>query len=265
MITNTFSIFPGIGPRLEHYLWRLGVLTWDDFLRREHIPGFSPSRKPVLDEYVADALAQWESRNYHYFGRLLGTNGMWRLWETLSDDALFLDIETDGRKVAEGELTVVGFYSHGEYRAYINGQNLDCDSLQQEFDDARLLVTFSGNTFDIPYLKAYYPELAIDLPHIDLCPTGHKVGLKGGLKKVEKQIGISREDGIEGMGGYEAVLLWRAHQNNMAGALDTLVKYNREDTVNLLPLTRIICDKLKENSGIAGFLAARPALAATLL
>ncbi len=176
---------------------------------------------------------------------------MWRLWETLSEDALFLDIETDGRKVAEGELTVVGFYSHGEYRAYINGQNLDCDSLQQEFDDARLLVTFSGNTFDIPYLKAYYPELAIDLPHIDLCPTGHKVGLKGGLKKVEKEIGIRREDGIEGMGGYEAVLLWRAHQNNMAGALDTLVKYNREDTVNLLPLTRIICDKLKENSGIA--------------
>ena len=74
MITNTFSIFPGIGPRLEHYLWRLGVLTWTDFLHRENIPGFSPSRKPVLDEYISDALAQWESNNYHYFGRLLGTS-----------------------------------------------------------------------------------------------------------------------------------------------------------------------------------------------
>jgi len=250
MIKNTFQIFPGIGPRMERYLWRLGIFTWEAFLGADRIPGFSKTRKALLDNYVETARSEWDSGNVRYFKHLLGSGGMWRLWDELHENALYLDIETDGRNAADGVLTVAGFYSHGEYRPYIHGQNLCEDALQQEFEDAGLLVTFSGASFDIPYLCKFYPGLIIDLPHIDLCPTGHKVGLKGGLKKVEKLVGIGRAGELDGMTGYEAVLLWERYMKGTAAALDTLVSYNREDTVNLHPLAGLICERLRMESGL---------------
>jgi uncharacterized protein YprB with RNaseH-like and TPR domain len=250
MIGNTFCIFPGIGQRTERYLWKCGVLSWPDFLGRKHIPGFSDRRKAALDVYVSRAAAAFESGNFRYFLPLLGPSGAWRLWETLSPDALCMDIETDGKSAAEGSVTVVGFYSHGEYRPYVAGKNLTPDAVQLELEGAGLLVTYSGGGFDIPYLKACYPELCFDMPHLDLCPAGHKAGLKGGLKKVEKLVGISRPDEVDGLSGYEAVLLWQAHKCGDEGALDTLVKYNREDTMNLHALARIIYGRLMYATGL---------------
>lgn len=249
MIDNSFSIFPGIGPRLERYLWKSGVLTWSDFLRERHIPGFSDKRKSHLDVYVSRAVSALESGNFRYFLPLLGPSGAWRLWGRLSGDALCMDIETDGKNADEGQVTVVGFYSHGEYRPYILGINLTPDAIQQELEEAGLLVTYSGCGFDVPYLKASYPELRFDMPHLDLCPAGHKAGLKGGLKKVEKLVGISRDGSVDGLSGYEAVLLWRAHLSGAEGALDTLVAYNREDTANLHTLACIIHERLIHASG----------------
>ncbi len=49
MITSTFSIFPGIGPRTERRLWGMGIFTWRDFLVRRGIPGFSKARKAEAD------------------------------------------------------------------------------------------------------------------------------------------------------------------------------------------------------------------------
>lgn len=249
MIDSTFCIFPGIGQRTERYLWKCGVLTWPDFLGRKHIPGFSDKRKAALDVYVAQAMSALESGNFRYFLPLLGPAGAWRLWETLSGDALCMDIETDGKGAAEGLVTVVGFYSHGEYRSYVYGRNLTPDAIQDELEEAGLLVTYSGCGFDIPYLKACFRELRFDMPHLDLCPAGHKAGLKGGLKKVEKLVGISRPDEVDGLSGYEAVLLWQAHTGGAEGALDTLVSYNREDTANLHVLACKVYERLVLASG----------------
>ena len=63
--------------------------------------------------------------------------------------------------------------------------------------------------------------------------------LYGGLKKVEVKLGIPRQ--IEGIGGWEAVLLWRRYQQyGDTQALDTLLKYNAEDVMNL----KILKEKL---------------------
>ena len=257
MIESTFCIFPGIGPRIERYLWRLGVFTWTDFLECEKVPGMSTSRKSLIDDYILEAQDEWNDGNLLYFKYLLGPGSIWRLWGRLSADALCLDIETDGKRPGEGLLTVAGFYSHGEYRPYICGRNLTEEAVHREFADARLLVTFSGATFDLPYLKTVYPDLDLDIPHLDLCPAGHKVGLKGGLKKVEKLMGIQRADELEGVSGYEAVLLWRAHLNGAPGALETLVSYNREDTMNLQLLADRFYGMLRDGSGITEFIRER--------
>ena len=258
MISSTFSIFPGIGPRLERYLWRMGVLEWGDFLERKNIPGFSPARKSALDSYVRAAAEALGSGNIRYFQHMLGPGGAWRLWERLGEDSVCLDIETDGGRPGEGVVTVVGIYSHGEYRPYVWGNNLTEDALQGELDAASLLVTYSGGAFDIPFLRTHFPRLHIEVPHLDLCPAGHRAGLKGGLKKVEKLVGIRRADEVEGLSGYEAVLLWQAHLRGAEGALDTLVSYNREDTVNLHALASKIYSILHEASGFPLIAAGRP-------
>ena len=61
----------------------------------------------------------------------------------------------------------------------------------------------------------------------------------GGLKKVEKQLGIERQ--LPDIGGYDAVRLWWRYVNDSdATALATLIRYNREDVVNLKILKEIL-------------------------
>ena len=59
------------------------------------------------------------------------------------------------------------------------------------------------------------------------------MGYRGGLKGCEKQLGLDRGE-LDGVDGFFAVLLWRDFmRSGNSKALDTLLAYNIEDTVNL--------------------------------
>jgi len=58
-----------------------------------------------------------------------------------------------------------------------------------------------------------------------------RIGLSGGLKPIEKEIGIERDR--PDLSGRDAVRLWREYERGDDDARDTLVSYNREDTKNL--------------------------------
>ena len=59
--------------------------------------------------------------------------------------------------------------------------------------------------------------------------------LKGGLKAVERKLGIKRK--LADVNGYMAVKLWWQYYNdNDREALDKLLLYNREDVTNLKKL-----------------------------
>jgi uncharacterized protein YprB with RNaseH-like and TPR domain len=63
--------------------------------------------------------------------------------------------------------------------------------------------------------------------------------LKGGLKVVEKRLGIKRH--LEGVDGWMAVKLWYDYvNNNNKESLVTLLEYNKEDVVNLRVLRRLL-------------------------
>jgi hypothetical protein len=47
------------------------------------------------------------------------------------------------------------------------------------------------------------------------------LGYRGGLKYIEKKFGISRDQEIDGMDGYDAVRLWQAYQWGDEAALDS--------------------------------------------
>jgi len=116
-------------------------------------------------------------------------------------------------------------------RQFVQGFNLqEFPQVLSEFD---LLVTFNGTQFDLPVLKAYFPELNLPPAHVDLRFLMARLGFKGGLKRIEPRFGIHRPKAVNGMDGYMAVLLWQRYQRGDKGALDLLLSYNREDVVNL--------------------------------
>ena len=128
-------------------------------------------------------------------------------------------------------MTVVGLYDGQNMRQFVQGFNLqEFPQVLAEFD---LLVTFNGTQFDLPVLKAYFPELSLPPAHVDLRFLMARLGFKGGLKKIEPRFGIHRPKAVDGMDGYMAVLLWQRYQRGEKGALDLLLSYNREDVVNL--------------------------------
>jgi uncharacterized protein YprB with RNaseH-like and TPR domain len=148
----------------------------------------------------------------------------------------YLDIETTGLSRYYSDLTVVGI-------ALENGSK--CRVVQLLEDDiyqAKLLrvlkgvdeiYSYNGSRFDLPFIKA---KLGIDLKdyfkHNDLMYDCWRKSLKGGLKVVERLLGIQRR--LADVDGYMAVQLWWDYVNNMnEESLVRLLAYNEEDVVNL--------------------------------
>jgi hypothetical protein len=83
------------------------------------------------------------------------------------------------------------------------------------------------------------------MPHYDLRFGCRKVGYTGGLKYIEKTLGMDRPYDINDVDGEEAVRLWKLWERKRdKDALDRLIKYNRADTVNLETISEIIYKKL---------------------
>ena len=107
--------------------------------------------------------------------------------------------------------------------------------------DVDQLYSYNGSRFDLPFIRT---KLGVDLrkcfKHTDLMYDCWRNQLKGGLKAVERKLGINRN--LKDVDGYEAVKLWYEYLNNHnRQALARLLEYNREDIVNL----RVLRQKLK--------------------
>ena len=94
----------------------------------------------------------------------------------------------------------------------------------------------NGSRFDLPVIKR---KLGLDLREQfeshDLMLLCWKRNLYGGLKKVEKVLGIRRR--LPDMDGQEAMHLWYRYQKyGDRFSLERLLEYNREDVMNLIPL-----------------------------
>ena len=129
----------------------------------------------------------------------------------------------------------------------VRGDSLTQDRLRDELSRYDLLITFFGSVFDLPYLKASYPRLVLDQPHIDLCFLARRLGLRGGLKRIEPIAGVERSDPLQGLDGWDAVRLWnRWRYGHDAAALELLLAYNEADAMNLQPLADFLYDQLAQ-------------------
>ena len=247
MIRHSFIFLSGIGEGRERRLWESGILSWEDFLERERINIIPERRKRILDMEIKEAELNLELRIPHFFAYRMPRREHWRLYEEFRHSACFLDIETTGLSPAGGEVTLVGVYDGREYKGFIRGINLNEEVLERELKRYSLLVTFYGSCFDVPFLKACFPSISFKKPHFDLCFASRRLGLRGGLKRIEEMLGLEREDDVKGMDGLKAVRLWKRWERyGDREALETLVKYNRTDVVNLKPLAEYVYNGLRD-------------------
>ncbi|HVQ34787.1 MAG TPA: ribonuclease H-like domain-containing protein [Candidatus Bathyarchaeia archaeon] len=221
MLRHTFVHVPGIGPKKERDLWSRGFVDWDEFARA-HPAG--PWRDLILERLDPDrAAADLPARE------------AWRLAAEYAGATLFLDIETTGLALDGDTVTCVGVSDGTTARAFVRG--VDLDRFPDALGGVKLLVTYNGASFDLPVLARAFPRVDFSrFHHVDLRFPLRRLGLKGGLKGVERALGIARPDELQGVDGFFAVRLWQAHRAGREGALETLVSYCLEDVVNLEPL-----------------------------
>ncbi|MDY6843168.1 MAG: ribonuclease H-like domain-containing protein, partial [Thermodesulfobacteriota bacterium] len=192
MIRSTFSILDGIGKITERKLWNLGIRHWNEFLYRETVPGISPKRKHQYNKDLIIASSELEAKNSHYFLEKLKKDEHWKLFDVFKEQALFLDIETTGISSDSNDLTVVGLYDGRTMKALVQGVDLTEENLLFYFSNCKILVTFFGSAFDLPFIASKFPSIDLCIPHFDLCFAARKLGLTGGLKKIETLVGITR-------------------------------------------------------------------------
>jgi len=158
----------------------------------------------------------------------------------------YLDIETTGLSSHYCDITVIGIALENKSKLEViqlYESSLTKNKLLKSLKNINEIYTYNGSRFDLPFIKH---KLGIDLKtkykHRDLMYDCWKNKLKGGLKVVEKKVGIKRK--LKDIDGYQAVLLWYDYiNNNDTSALKTLLDYNKEDIVNL----KVLRKKLRIN------------------
>jgi uncharacterized protein len=243
VLRRTFLHLSGIGPVTEAELWRAGVDDWTTLRdRRERLGLTSPTFGRLEGELRASERA-FAEHDAPWFGRRLPEREHWRLYPEFAPRTAFLDIETTGLSPYEGVVTVVTVHGGGASRTFVRGEDLE--ELPAHLRRFPILVTFNGSRFDVPFLQVAFPELVVPPVHIDLRFVLYRLGLAGGLKRIEATLGIGDRTGVEGVGGLDAVRLWAEWRRGSRSALDRLVRYNRADTVNLEPLLQLAVRELE--------------------
>ena len=140
---------------------------------------------------------------------------------------LFLDIETTGLSHYYDEITVIGWSFGGRAKTIVKGQ--DPGPLRDDATRAKALVTFNGIRFDTKFIAREFPEIILPESHVDLMYLCRRVGLTGGQKAIENELGIVFRDDSTNMDGAAAVVLWHRYLRGDPDALRKLIHYNRVD------------------------------------
>jgi uncharacterized protein YprB with RNaseH-like and TPR domain len=155
----------------------------------------------------------------------------------------YLDIETTGLSPDGAQITVIGIHLvDGDEQSFVQlvGDDISAESLLEALEGVTMIHTYNGSRFDLPFI---YASLGVDLEslfsHYDLMYHCWRCNLFGGLKRVERMLGIPRK--LTDISGWDAVRLWWRYVNDYdEHALHTLLEYNREDVVNLKTLKEML-------------------------
>lgn len=247
MIKKSFIFLEKIGAETEKKIWGLGINSWNKFIESENINFISKPRKIYYNRFLEKAKRALLDLDSYFFTDCLPKSEAWRLYDYFKDQTVYLDIETTGYY---GDPTVVGLFDGVKTKMMVKGINLFPKILKKELEKYKLLVTFNGMSFDVPLLNRYYPNLIPKMPHLDLRFACKKIGLSGGLKLIESNLGIKRASEVQGMHGDDAIRLWNMYKyTGEEKYLKTLIAYNEEDIINLKTIAKYVYSELMKKNG----------------
>ncbi len=235
MIRSTFCHLEGVGGASEQRFWDAGLLTWENALAAAE-RGELPVKRPTpatLRRLLEESEARLSARDAGWFGTRMPANQQWRLLPEFMGSVACVDIETTGLSWPAAHITTIALYDGVSVRTYVQGDNLD--AFVEDIAAYDLLITYNGKCFDVPFIERSF-GVTLECGHLDLRYVFKSLGISGGLKAVEKRLGRDRGE-LDGVDGYLAVLLWqRYRRTGDVKALETLLAYNVEDVLSLLPL-----------------------------
>ena len=244
MLKNTFIHIPRVGDKTEQTLWENQVRQWEDAISND-LP-LGPKTSERVTNHAEQSKQALQSGSHKPFLDL-PNNETWRAYPELKEQTAFIDIETTGLDKYTNTITTVAVTDHEQTTVFIKDQNLyELPIYLQQYNH---LVTFNGRQFDLPFIEHYFETFKANHIHTDLRFTLKSLGHTGGLKRIEAELGVSRD--LDDVDGREAVKLWR--QYDMHGdedALERLIHYNKEDTKNLKDLLEYAYEKKREDKPI---------------
>jgi hypothetical protein len=241
MLSESFVLLPSVKHRTERKIWAQGIDSWDQFMGAVKVNGLSASRKDSFDWKLQEAKDKLREQDASFFAKTVPFSDQWRLYNEFKDEAVYLDIETNGYYSG---ITVIGLSDGVDAKTFVRGFNLDRSLIMKELEKYKLIVTFNGASFDLPVIDRYF-NIKPNVPHVDLRFVCQKLGIVGGLKSIEKQMKIRRRPEVEGISGGDAVYLWEMWKSTGdRDYLEKLVMYNEEDILNLRPLAEKVIPQL---------------------
>lgn len=234
MLEHSFLHLPGIGETTERKLWDQGVRSWSD-LEVSLGDVFGKKKASSVAIALEESRSAYESGEFRYFAERMKGAHMWRLLPLCADSVAFLDIETTGLGFPPmSHSTTIAVLFNGEIIVEHDHERKRelLDRLERE---AKMIVTFNGACFDLPFLRAEY-DLPLQIPHLDLRIWFGRHAIKGGLKAIQRAFPQVHQRSSMDIDGFDAVRLWRMHKRGVPRALETLMTYNAEDSLVLEPL-----------------------------
>lgn len=228
MLKATFSCFDGLGRSAEIKIWQAGCLSWDLF---DLLPQgtFSAKKLQCIRSQFDAAEKALSAEIPDYFVNRLCIEHLLRVSPDFSARSAILDIETTGLSPKD-TITTITLLKSGRLSVFVQRVNLD--DFLNEIAEVKLLYTFNGARFDLPFLRKHF-KIDLAIAHIDVMHVARSYGLTGGQKAIEKAFKLDRTFS-KGEAGKDAILFWNKwKEQGDAESLRQLIKYNIEDVLML--------------------------------
>lgn len=226
MLIHTFQHIRGITSKKEQDFWRSGITSWDKFditqVKQLALFAHDISDTPLLNS--RNALA---NEDIAFFTGGLPPHEYYRIASSFPDKTLFLDIETTGLSKYYDKITIVGWSLGKDFGVYIQGGN--DEEFRRAAANSIAIVTYNGSLFDLPFIKQEFPGIELPPCHVDLRFLAKRVGLTGGQKAIEVELGVKRPHNLIDMAGEGAPVLWYKYRWGDIKALKKLIQYNHAD------------------------------------
>lgn len=269
MIEQTFVHMPGVGPSTESRLWQNGYKCWDDVLYAlsrgamprdlyrigrqmllfgsDGAPASSDGKGSEWLRFLEESKAALRNFEFDFFLRSLNPGAHWRVLDEVREDALYLDIETTGLSQQLNYVTVIGALFRDRMHQWVWPEPLE--KLAELLSEARVVVTFNGGRFDLPFLRHHAPYLPSPKAHIDLLHITRGLGIKGGQKAAELEFGLERGQDLAGFEGSAAVASWCQALYGDRKSYDRLLRYNAADVQMMRRLADVLCFRHAAQTG----------------